>query len=144
MLRLTGVMLVVLLGALAGCATSRNDESAVRELVARLVRAVNEANADEFLACFDANATAFFPSSANASRRVGREAIRAAITPTFNQGPPATPVVPRDLAVSVHRDVAYVTFDGGAGSMHARRTFVLRRMPDGWIIVHLHASNVSE
>ena len=130
--------------ALAGGATPRDHEPEVRDFVTRFVRSVNEANVEDFVACFDTNATAFFPSSANATKRVGRDAIRAAVAPTFRQGPPATRVVPRDLSISTDRNDALVTFDGGSGLLHARRTLVLRRMRDAWTIVHLHASNVSE
>jgi ketosteroid isomerase-like protein len=136
--------IVLFVTALTACATVRNDDAEVRELVLRLVRSVNAANVDDFVACFDANATAFFPSSANATRKVGREAIRAAVTPTFSQGPPATRIVPRDLTISADRNVAYASFDGGNGAMHARRTLILRKTRNAWAIVHLHASNVSE
>jgi uncharacterized protein (TIGR02246 family) len=130
--------------ALSGCATPRRAEPEIREFVARFVRSVNEANVDEFVACFSEDATAFFPSAANASKRTGRSAIRAAVTPTFAQGAPKDPVTPRELTISLDRDLAYVTFDGGTGTTHLRRTLVLRRVDGAWTIAHLHASNVSE
>jgi uncharacterized protein (TIGR02246 family) len=130
---------------LAGCDVSvgHGDEAAVRSVLDRFVRAVNEANVDEFVACFEEDASAFFPSQANAVRRVGREAIRAAVTPSFALGPPATPVEPRDLTITVEGLQALVTFDGGRGEAHARRTLVLRRRGDRWAIAHLHASNLT-
>jgi uncharacterized protein (TIGR02246 family) len=132
--------------ALLGCTTpdSGKSDAQIRDFVAHFVRTVNEADAGGFVACFTEDATAFFPSSANAVRRTGRSEIRAAVAPTFAQGRPANVVTPRDLVVSVDRHWAYVTFDGGSGSMHARRTLVLQRQNGAWLIAHLHASNVSE
>jgi ketosteroid isomerase-like protein len=131
---------------LAACAAPRTRaaEHDVREFVARLVLSVNDANADAFVACFAPDATAFFPSSANAARRTGHAAIRAAIAPTFARGRPATVVEPRDLQIRIDSETALVTFDAGVGANHARRTLVLRRSAGGWAITHLHASNVSE
>lgn len=137
-------MPVALCVMLSACTTTRSAEPEILEFVGRFIRSVNEANVDDFIACFSENATAFFPSAANAARRTGRAEIRAAVAPTFSQGRPATPVTPRELMISVDRTLAYVTFDGGSGPMHARRTLVLRRTRDDWTIVHLHASNVSD
>jgi uncharacterized protein (TIGR02246 family) len=137
---------VIACAMLSACAApaQRNVEPEILAFVSRFIRAVNEANVDAFVACFSADATAFFPSEANAQRRKGRDAIRAAVAPTFSRGAPETAVTPRDLTVSVEGNLAYVTFDGGSAAMHARRTLVLRRQNGDWVIVHLHASNVRD
>src|SRR5687767_9947179 len=85
------VFSVLLWCALSGCAMSpqRETQTEIRDFVARFVRAVNDADVNGFVACFAPDATAFFPSAANASRRSGRDAIRAAVAPTFSQGRPA-------------------------------------------------------
>ena len=131
---------------LGACAapSQRSAEPEIVAVVSRLVRAVNDANVDAFVACFAEDATAFFPSEANAPRRTGRGEIRAAVAPTFSQGPPATPVTPRDLTVTVEGNFAYATFEARIVTMHARRTLVLRRHDGHWLIVHLHASNVRD
>lgn len=116
----------------------------MRVLVDRFVRSVNEANVDDFVACFAGDATAFFPSPANAMKRSGRDAIRAAVAPTFAQGPPQQPVQARDLTIRIVGETALVTFDAGIGTMHSRRTLVLQQLQAGWFVTHLHASNVSE
>jgi uncharacterized protein (TIGR02246 family) len=141
---ITLVASVLLCSALFGCAMprQRDAENEIRAFVARFVRAVNDANVDDFVACFAPDATAFFPSAANAARRSGRDAIRAAVAPTFAQGRPANVVTPRELTINAHGELAYVTFDGGSGSAHARRTLVLRRQSGAWAIAHLHASNL--
>ena len=138
--------LAMICAMLAACAApnKRSVEPEILAFVSRFIRAVNEANVDAFVACFAEDATAFFPSEANAQRRKGREAIRAAVASTFSQGPPANAVTPRDLTVSVEGNLAYVTFDGGNAPMRARRTLVLRRQNGDWVIAHLHASNVRD
>lgn len=134
-----------LLGA-CGATSSRahRDPQEVKELLDRFVLSVNEANTDDFVACFASDATAFLPSPANAMRRSGVEAIRAAVAPAFAAGPPAVPVVPRDLTIDVGETYALITFDAGTGKQHARRSLVLHRSNNQWRIQHLHASNVAE
>jgi ketosteroid isomerase-like protein len=146
-IRVVGALIAVLACAtLSSCTSTRpsNDEPQILEFVGRFIRSVNEANVDDFVACFSADATAFFPSAANASRRKGHDAIRAAVAPAFARGRPVNPVNPRELTISSHGSLAYVTFDGGNALMHARRSLILRRHKDTWLIVHLHASNVDE
>jgi ketosteroid isomerase-like protein len=140
---------VILIGAIAlalsACASSptRDSQAEISEFVERFIRSVNEPNVDDFVAAFAADATAFFPSPENASRRVGREDIRRAVAPTFMQGPGRT-VVARDLMIEIAGNTAYVSFDAGVERLHARRTLVLKRVGADWAIAHLHASNVSE
>lgn len=138
---------LLLIAALLACGCTSladRDQAAVRQLVDRFVRSVNEANTENFVQCFAPDATAFFPSPANAMRRTGRDAIRVAVAPAFAAGSPAARVEPRDLTIDVEGDAALVTFDAGSGTRHARRTLVLRRSQGQWLITHLHASNVDE
>lgn len=139
------VAALVLSFALAACtATPAHDsEGEVRAFIDRFIRAVNEPNVDDFVACFAVDATAFLPSPANAARRIGREDIRRAVAPTFMQGPGRT-VIARDVMMSLTGDTALVSFDAGVDRLHARRTLVLKRVEGQWAVAHLHASNVEE
>ena len=139
--RLGSAGALALLLSAAGCTAPRAD-SEIRTLVERFVASVNAADVDAFVGFFADDATAFFPSPANAMRRSGLAEIRAAVAPVFAAGKPERPLVPKDVVVTVSGDLALASFDVGSGPMHSRRTLVLRRTGQGWRIVHLHASNV--
>jgi ketosteroid isomerase-like protein len=58
-------------------------------------------------------------------------------------GPPDLDSQPRDLHIQSLGDVAIATFHFRRdAAMLGRRTFVWRRTPSGWKILHLHASNL--
>ena len=144
-MRLRAIAIALALLNLAACAHVEPSASQadVRRFVDRFIRTVNEADVDGFVACFAPNATAFFPSAANAARKAGAAEIRAAVTPTFSRGRPASPVEPRDLEITIDGLTALVTFVAGWNNDVARRTLVLTRASGDWQIVHLHASNSS-
>lgn len=120
------------------------DDASVRRFAEEFLTAVNTANTDRFVACFAADATAFFPSMASAQRRRGIEQIRRAVEPVFAQGPRNPPARLDDLEIDVDGKLAVVSFDAGNGTLHARRTLILHRTAGKWQITHLHASNVAE
>jgi uncharacterized protein (TIGR02246 family) len=140
--RALALLLAALLGA--GCASDpMHHKQELQEALQRFLHAVNSANADAFVASFAEDATAFFPSAANAQRRRGSTEIRRAIEPSFAQGPRNPPAQLSDLVVTVDGDSAIASFDAVDGAMHSRRTLVLQRRQGQWKIVHLHASNVT-
>jgi ketosteroid isomerase-like protein len=79
----------------------------------------------------------------------GKTAVEASFRAVFEAtrrqaaGPPYLHIVPRNLRLQLLSGAAVVTFefdrDGGS---FGRRTLILRKDPDGWRIIHLHASNV--
>jgi uncharacterized protein (TIGR02246 family) len=130
---------------LAACVQLPNrDPRGIRELVASFIAAVNAADTERFVGFFAADATAFLPSNASASRRRGIEQIRRAVAPVFAQGPRIPSVQASDLVITSRDDFAVASFDAGTSTQHARRTLVLQRMDGQWKIIHLHASNVAE
>ena len=140
-----GVVTIIGVTLLAGCATHRGDGSAdVRVFVERFVQSVNASNTDDFVACFAPDASAFFPSGATAARRTGLDAIRKAVQPVFAQGPRNPPAQLKDLIITTTAEMAVASFDASDGAAHSRRTLVLQRLAGEWKIVHLHASNVIE
>jgi ketosteroid isomerase-like protein len=129
--------------SLQGCAGHFAPSAArVDRLVEQFIAAVNAADTAAFVAFFADDATAFFPT--NAARISGTRAIRDAVAPAFAQGPRSNPARANDLQVTVDGDFAVASFDAGNGSMHARRTLILKLVKGEWKIVHLHASNVAE
>jgi uncharacterized protein (TIGR02246 family) len=131
--------------ALTACSTTPGRTDAeLRALLDRFIHAVNVADTDNFVACFAPDATAFFPSNASAARRTGIAEIRNAVAPVFAQGPRTPAARLGDLVITQQDEFAVASFDAGSGTMHARRTVVLRKIEGQWRIVHLHASNVAE
>jgi ketosteroid isomerase-like protein len=143
-MRSTAAVLIASL-ALAACAhqAPSTADLEVHRFVTTFIQAVNEADIDDFVACFAEDATAFFPSASNAMVRTGTAQIRAAVAPTFQRGPPERTVEPRDLSITINGDAALVTFIAGSTTQIARRTLVLKRASGTWKIAHLHASNVN-
>jgi ketosteroid isomerase-like protein len=62
---------------------------------------------------------------------------------TNQSGPPELDMQPRDVHIQSLGDVAVVTFHFRRdAAVLGRRTFVWRRTPSGWKIIHLHASDL--
>ncbi len=123
----------------------------------RFLDALNRAELEPFLALFSEDATVFMPVTGFPQRLTGKEEVRAAFAGFFanlkesGQGPLYMNLHPRNLAVQTLGDVAILTFHLGdlsaAGTEHpvsfSRRTLVLQKRGEQWLIVHLHGSNVS-
>ena len=103
----------------------------------------------QFIACFADNATVFFPMPEPPERVEGKQAIQqrfervfASIRSTARSGPPFHHLVPEDLSIQLMPgDTAVVSFHLRNEERIGRRTLVLRKMNDQWLIIHLHASN---
>lgn len=60
-----------------------------------------------------------------------------------HQGPPYLDIQPRDVHVQALGDIAVMSFHFRRDpALLGRRTFVWRKTPAGWKIIHLHASNL--
>ncbi len=131
--------LLAVLGLACGCAATRGDgDGELRVFVERFLWTVNAADTEGFLACFAEEATAFLPSTGG--RKVGTEELRRAVAPAFDAGPRATPAQLRDVVITRRGPMAVVSFDAGSATVAARRTLVLERQNERWLIIHLHAS----
>jgi ketosteroid isomerase-like protein len=120
------------------------------------IHGLNTADVDAVLEMFSDEATVFGPFIASPARLEGGEAIRNLFEPLFSQlrksgdGPMYMNLEPRDVHVQEFGDSAVVTFHLGpipADSVErpysfSRRTVVVKRSADRWLIAHLHASNV--
>ena len=96
---------------------------------------------DRVRACFAEEATVFHPWGG--SRQA--EFWNATFDEWFptHPGPPYLDIRRRDVHVQSLGDVAVVSFHFRRDpALLGRRTFVWRRTPSGWKIVHLHASNL--
>ena len=114
------------------------------------VRAFEDLDWQKFRTSFADDATVFYPRGFP-SRADGREQYESSFKVVFEQlrngktGPPYHSIRPKGLKTQMlGEDVAIVTFhlEDRPGMLN-RRTIVFRKMPQGWKIVHLHASEVS-
>ncbi len=163
------VKLSVLLLAGAGCAGA--EASAQRtgavpgperstprldEALSAWLASFNNLELETFLGFFSPAATVFPPApepEPSGGRRIEPANVRAYWTETFRKlrerseraSAPFMNIAPRELRVEpLGADSAVVTFHLGEGPWVNRRTLVWRRGPEGWRIVHLHASRLTK
>jgi uncharacterized protein (TIGR02246 family) len=135
----------------AARATPADLQAQVQTAVDRFLHAFENLDIDGFMACFAPDSTVFFPTPEPPQRFDGKAAIREHFQTVFaairrsstSSVPPYHRLEVQDLAVQLVADeAAIVTFHLRNAERIARRTLVLKRTDEGWLIVHLHASNV--
>jgi ketosteroid isomerase-like protein len=113
------------------------------------IEALNAADVKALAGFFAPDATVFFPLASLPLRLEDRGQITAAFGAFFEAmrarepGPRYMNLAPEDTRVQFVDDVAVVTFHLKGEQMISRRTLVLRKLSGTWVIVHLHASNLS-
>jgi len=144
-------LLLALISAIAMPVRSEDrtgSEQEVREALAHFLRAFENRDMQSFIGCFEQDATVFFPTAKPPSRFDGRDAIQRHFEQVFaairQSSPSSTPpfhkLVPERLRVQLVGDkAAVVTFQMGNNQRVARRTLVLQKRGDAWLIFHLHA-----
>jgi len=60
---------------------------------------------------------------------------------TERPGPPFLDIEPKHLAIKIFENMAIVTFEVEERNLLDRRTIILERKNEQWLIVHIHASN---
>jgi len=125
------------------------DSIAVVEKLNEFVGAFSNLKWEKFTACFADDATAFFPPSAKFPYRANnKKEIENIFSLVFEnakkqkQSAPYIIIQPKDVKVQMAGTVAIVTFLLNDPAMLGRRTIVLQKMSDEWLIIHLHASGV--
>jgi uncharacterized protein (TIGR02246 family) len=153
-----GIAAVSLLAfALAGCATAGSPFTPPpSSAIDAFVRAMENLDTEAMAAVFAEDATVFMPFEEVPRRLVGRDEIRNIFGRFFEgarkpgTGPPYMKLNPLDVQTQQFGDTAIVTFHLGripdaastGPSSFSRRTFVLQRQGDRWVVKHLHASNM--
>ena len=129
---------------------STDSAATVRETTEEFLRAFVNLDWERFRSFFAADATVFFPPSANSPERSNNKLeVEAVFKTVFDNArkqksnPPFLKIQPRDMRVQMLGDVAIVTFHLDDPDSTGRRTIVLRRQGRRWLIVHLHASGIS-
>lgn len=147
-LRLVAGVLLLLLPVTPSQAQDTTSQDRVMETVQTFIRANESANLKLIVATFDDTATVFFPS-VQAQRATGKAEIREVFANLFRLRSGSITITPQDVNIQVLDEVAIVTAHLNALPTHpvsepvtfSRRTFVLRKVGERWLIVHLHASN---
>lgn len=126
-----------------------SSESQVREAVANFIHAFDNLDWDTFRLAFSDDATVFYPRVFS-ERASGRTEFEKTFKTVFEQirggrtSAPYMDIQPKDIDIRIFGDTAIATFhlDDRPGFVN-RRTIVMNKTPDGWKIVHLHASEVA-
>jgi ketosteroid isomerase-like protein len=125
---------------------------AIEEALSAFLTAFDNLDWPAFRACFADSATIFHPSPPNIRRIDSPDQFEKAWRGVFERikkssvrtSPPYMHLDPQDLRVEkLSEEVALVTFHLVDGNTVSRRTLVFKRFPEGWKIVHLHASNLT-
>ena len=125
--------------------------SDVEQAMSRFLTAFNNLDWPVFRDCFSNAPTMFFPIPKTNRRVEGAEfdkvwqslfdVNRKQAAGRGKTAPPFINIQPKDIRIDrLTDDVAVVTFHLGVEPGLNRRTIVLQRFPNGWKIVHIHAS----
>jgi ketosteroid isomerase-like protein len=125
------------------------DRAAIEAFTRKFLRAFENLDMQQFIACFADNATVFFPMPEPPGRVDGKLAIQqrfeqvfASIRSTTKSGPPFHHLAPENIAIQIMPgQTAVVSFHLRNSERIARRTLVLVKTNGQWLILHLHASN---
>ena len=141
--------------AASGCASTTHQRvtAQVTAAVDHFLTAFNNLDWPAFQECFAQDATLFnpdIPDAPSVHRLSGRPAIEDSFRRVFEatrksaSGPPYMHIVPQGLVVQGFGKVAVVTFEfSRAANSFGRRTIVFEERGGQWLIVHIHASNIS-
>ena len=116
----------------------------IKEKLNEFITAFSNLDIDGMMVQFADDATAFFPIAHRSTFLDGKKAIFDAFSNVISKiraaGLDAIRLDVEDVKIQRFGDVAVATFHIRDGDL-SRRTLVLRRLHDDWLIQHLHASN---
>lgn len=131
-------------------AQSSPDSAEVRQTMNAFVDAFSNLKWEKFTTFFADDATAFFPPSAKIPYRANnKQEVLNIFKKVFenaqkqNPAAPHIPIEPLDMMIQLAGTTAIVTFTLKDPNLFGRRTIVLIKDNDRWLILHLHASGVA-
>jgi uncharacterized protein (TIGR02246 family) len=139
----TGLLVVVFVVSGASAQSDSAGRDSALATVQTFIKANETRDLELIVSTFADDATVFFPGEPQ-TRVSGKENIRQAFAALFQQRAGTITIKPTDVAVQLFGDMAIVTAHlerPATAPGTSRRTFVVRRTGDRWLIVHHHASN---
>lgn len=145
----------VVVAVFSGCASATRPDVTPQVTAAldHFLTAFNNLDWPAFRECFAEDATLFnpdIPDAPSVHRLDGRSAIEDSFRAVFEAtrksgtGPPYMHIVPQRLTIQASGTVAIATFEfGRTANSFGRRTIVFEKRGGRWLIVHIHASNIS-
>jgi ketosteroid isomerase-like protein len=142
-LNLILISIVLSLGSLH----AQKPEEEIGLTLAHFIQDLNNLDLGSFIEHFSDDATVFYPGNAFPIERVkGKDSIKKEFGQFFNniragrKGPPFLNIVPTSKEIKLYGEVAVVTLHFEMGEEFHRRTFVIQKIDNRWLINHLHAS----
>jgi ketosteroid isomerase-like protein len=142
------LLLVLCVPAVAQTGPDESKKAEIQKMLSEFVVAFDNLDWEKFRAAFADDATVFYPREFP-RRAVGRAEFEKAFKLVFEQiragrsVGPFMDIQPREMEIQIAGEIAIATFHlDDKPHFVNRRTMVLRRTPNGWKIIHLHASEV--
>ncbi len=118
----------------------------IHDTLSKFITAFSTLDLENMMTCFTNNATSFFPIAHETKILDRKNEIRNAFSKVIfkirSTGLSNIRLKPEDVRIQRFGETAIATFHLRNGEL-SRRTLVLRRIQDTWLIQHLHASNAS-
>lgn len=152
LLILASVIVSILLPAFAPAqqrSTLKKDSAAIEKTINYFVDAFSNLKWEKFSRFFADDVTAFFPPSAHRPARANnKEEVLSVFKTVFEnaqkQSNPHITINPVDTKFQLAGEIAIVTFHLHDPGMYGRRTIILKKEKEKWLIIHLHASAMQE
>ena len=147
---LTFLSIYILPPSSFGQLTNKNADSIqVANTMTEFINVFSNLEWDKFIEFFSDSATAFFPPSSKYPYRANNKIEIEKIFKNFFENTkrqkltgPYLIIKPKDLKIQLLNSIAIVTFMLDDPNLFGRRTFILEKHNDKWLIIHLHASGV--
>jgi ketosteroid isomerase-like protein len=126
---------------------AQESKNEINQMLTSFVKNLNDLDLDPFIENFASEATVFYPRNTFPIKRVsGKEAIKNEFKAFFDNvrgsrtKPPFLNILPIDKELNVYNNIAVVSLHFQMGEEFHRRTIILEKIKNKWLIIHLHAS----
>ena len=143
------VFLIIMLPL--GNIQAQNERDEVDQMLSLFVKNLNDLDLEPFIENFASDATIFYPRNSFPIERVsGKESIKNEFRTFFDNvrgnrtEPPFLSISPMDKELKVYNNIAVVSLHFKLGEEFHRRTIILEKRNNKWLITHLHASFLTE
>ncbi len=133
------------------CNQAQEPLKEIDKMLTSFVKDLNDLNLESFMDNFTNDATVFYPRNSFSMQRVeGKDSLTEEFASFFtnvrNQkdGPPYLNISPTDRKIQLFGNVAVVSLHFELGDEFHRRTLILEKHNNKWLINHIHASFLIE